>query len=168
MPEVNVDAKTDDEIETWIGNFERKGITHDPVYKRLLEERAKRQSRSLKPEVSMRHLYAMAQAGRFTTYGDLAKANGVPWNIARHAMNGAGGHLDRLLDICHARGMPLFTAICVNQAGLSSGGLSEEALKGFVGGAKRLGYHVTDESAFLHDCQVQCFEWAKSNPLHSS
>lgn len=58
--------------------------------------------------------------GRENTYGDLAKANDVPWSAARHAMNGAGGHLDRLLDICHARGLPLFTAICVNQEGLTA------------------------------------------------
>jgi hypothetical protein len=168
MPEVDLDAKSDDEIETWIGNFERKGKMNDPFFKRLLEERAKRQSRGLKPEVSLRHLYSTAQAGRFTTYGDLAKANDVPWSTARHAMNGAAGHLDRLLDICHARGLPLFTAICVNQEGLNDGELSGDALKGFVSGAKRLGYRVTDASAFLRDCQTQCFEWAKSHSLHSN
>src|SRR5215831_8874255 len=106
MPEIDFGTKSDDEIETWIGNYERKGATDDPFYKRLLIERAKRESRSLKPEVSLRLLNEMAQAGRFTTYGDLAKANGVPWNIARHTMNGPHGHLDRLLDICHAKGIP--------------------------------------------------------------
>jgi len=168
MPEIDLGTKRDDEIDTWIRNYERKGATDDPFYKTLLEERAKRQFRGLKPEVSLRHLNEMAQAGRFTTYGNLAKVNGVPWNVARHAMNGPQGHLDRLLDICHARGIPLLTAICVNQDGLKTGDLSDDALKGFVNGAKRLGYLVTDEKTFLRDRQRECFEWAKSPPPQSN
>lgn len=163
MPAIDLTTKTDEDIDTWIGNYERKGATADPLYKTLLEERAKRQSRGLKIEVSLRHLHETARAGRFTTYGDLADANGVPWNLARHAMNGPRGHLDLLLDVCHARSIPLFTAVCVNQAGLTSGELSEEALKGFVSGAKRLGHQITDQAAFLRDCQLESFEWAKTH-----
>jgi hypothetical protein len=167
MAEIDLTTKRDDEIETWIGNYERKSATDDPFYKRLLEERARRQSSGLKSEVSLRHLTAMAKAERFTTYGDLATESGVSWNIARHAMNGAHGHLDRLLDLCHARGIPLLTALCVNQKGVTTGELSEEALNGFVKGARRLGYEITDANAFLRDCQRQCFEWAKSQPPQS-
>ena len=79
-------------------------------------------------------------------------------------MNGNRGHLDILLEICHARSIPLLTAICVNQAGLETGDLGDDALRGFVSGAKRLGYSVTDEKAFLRDRQRECFEWAKSHP----
>ncbi|UFX46950.1 hypothetical protein HAP47_0009910 [Bradyrhizobium sp. 41S5] len=168
MPEIDLTTKTDNEIDTWIGNYERKGATADALYKKLLEERAKRQSRGLKIEVSLRHLHEAAFAERFTTYGDLAEANGVPWNLARHAMNGSHGHLDILLDVCHARGIPLLTAVCVNQGGLASGELSEEALRGFVSGAKRVGYYVTDEKAFLSACQRECFEWARSHPPGSA
>ncbi len=57
-------------------------------------------------------------------------------------MNGEGGHLDRLLDMCHARGLPLLTAICVNQEGLRTGHLSREALAGFIKGIRRRGYQV--------------------------
>jgi hypothetical protein len=76
-------------------------------------------------------------------------------------MNGSSGHLERLLDICHARELPLLTALCVNQSGVDTGDLGENALRGFVAGARRLGYKVTDANAFLLGCQQKCFEWAK-------
>src|SRR5438128_1690923 len=115
MATVDLKSKTDAELKSWISNHERKSATDTAFYKTLLEERARRQTSGLKLEISLHHLVSTAKARKFTTYGDLAKASGVPWNVARHAMNGAHGHLDRLLDLCHARGMPLLTALCVNQ-----------------------------------------------------
>ena len=103
------------EIANWIANHERLRKTDAPLYRALVEERARRFGDLLKPDVSIRRLTDAAKEGRFTTYGALAEANGVPWSKARHPMNGNGGHLDQLLDICHARGLPLLTAICVNK-----------------------------------------------------
>jgi hypothetical protein len=167
MAEIDLKSKTDDDIATWIENYEKKSATAQPFYKALLEERARRQTSGLKLEVSLRHLIETAKAGRFTTYGDLAKASDVPWSVARHAMNGAHGHLDRLHDLCHARGMPLLTALCVNQQGVTTGTLSADSLKGFVSSAKRLGHKVTDAHAFLRDCQTKGFDWAKNFNLHT-
>jgi hypothetical protein len=160
-------AKSDSEIETWIENHERSGATSAELYKRLLEERARRNSSGLKVENSLRLLSEAASAEKFVTYGDLAKASGVPWSQARHAMNGAHGHLDRLLDICHARGMPLLTALCVNQQSVETGELSENSMAGFISGAKRLGYSITDAEGFFKTCQKTCFEWAKSRSSQS-
>jgi hypothetical protein len=157
MIQADLKSKTDAEIDSWISNYERKSATDTAFYKALLEERARRQTSGLKLETSLRHLVEAAKARRFTTYGDLAKASGVPWNIARHAMNGPHGHLDSLLDICHARGMPLLTALCVNQQGIDTGKLSPDSLRGFVSGAKRLGYKII---SFLRECQMQSFKWA--------
>lgn len=75
-----------------------------------------------------------------TTYGALAAASGVEWSKARHRLNGPTGHLDRLLDICHFSSLPLLTAICVNQGNVADGELGEDALAGFVAGARRLGH----------------------------
>jgi hypothetical protein len=155
------EGKTDQDIEQWIKNYERNGATNEPFFKKLLEERARRQSKGLSLETSLNHLIAAARNEQFTTYGDLAKASDVPWSKARHAMNGSSGHLERLLDICHARGLPLLTALCVNQSGVDTGDLGENALRGFVAGAQRLGYKVTDANAFLLDCQQKCFEWGR-------
>jgi len=80
-------------------------------------------------------------------------------------MNGASGHLDVLLDVCHARRLPLLTAICVNQQGLRTGELEPHSLDGFAKGARRLGYPVTDPHAFLKERQRECFDWGKRNPL---
>ena len=76
-------------------------------------------------------------------------------------MNGSNGHLDRLLDICHARGLPLLTAICVNQGNIAGGELGEEALAGFVAGAHRLGLTVDDPIEFHHRCRDECWEWGE-------
>jgi hypothetical protein len=153
---------SDNQIDQWIKNHEEKSATASELYRRLLEERARRQSSGLNVENSLRHLIAAAKAGRFTTYGDLAAASNVPWGTARYAMNGQNGHLDRLLDICHARHIPLLTAICVNQQNIRTGKLSAESLKGFIKGAQRVGYSILNEEEFLRDCQKQCFEWAKT------
>ena len=158
---MNLSDKSDNEIEIWIKNHEKRNATDGNLYKSLLEERARRNSSGLRIEVSLSHLIEAAKQGKFTTYGDVGKANGVSWNAARHAMNGEGGHLDNLLDLCHARGMPLLTALCVNQQSVDTGDLSSESMRGFIKGAKRLGYLVTDEKAFLRECQQASFSWAQ-------
>ena len=156
-------TKTDDEIDVWIKNHEEKHQTHTDLYHALLEERSRRRSKLLNIEESLQHLMASARRCAFTTYGDLAGASGVAWEKARHAMNGAGGHLDALLDVCHARGLPLLTAICVNQKGVLDGTLEPSALEGFAKGAQRLGYPVTDSLAFLRGCQTDCFKWGQDS-----
>ena len=164
----DLSTKSDEQIGQWIKNHEEQGATDSPLFFALLEERARRRGQVLKPEVSLAHLTTSAKAGNFTTYGDLAKASDVPWNKARHLMNGAGGHLDQLLDICHARGMPLLPAICVNQEGIKSGKLSKEALTGFINGVRRLGYQVTftEADGFLRKCQEECYSWASNLITH--
>ncbi len=156
---------TDAQVNQMIANHERRpGGRELPKYLMLLEERACRAqlTQKLNLEKSMEQLRAAARCGVCITYGDLAKASSVAWSQARHQMNGANGHLDRLLDLCHARGLPLLTAICVNQAGVSTGELGEDALAGFATGARRLGLLVTEPRAFHHKCRDECWAWGKT------
>jgi hypothetical protein len=156
-----VSELTDDEIKTLIANHERAGATTAPRYREVVEEHALRFGKGLRVDVSLAHLKQAANERRFTTYGALAEANGVSWSQARRRMDGAHGHLDDLLSICHAHGLPLLTALCVNKEGLADGSLTDAALSGFTKGAQRLGYVVTDERAFLRNWQEQCFAWAR-------
>lgn len=164
---MDLSTKTDEELETRIKNYEdsnaHPGATALPFYRELLEERARRAQAKhrLNFECSMEHLKQAAIRQVCTTYGDLAKASGVEWSQARHQMNGPNGHLDPLLDLRHARGLPLLTAICVNQSSVSSGELEEDALAGFVAGARRPGISVTDERSFHHKCRDACCEWRR-------
>ena len=160
---MNLTNKNDNEIDTWIRNHEKRGATESPLYKQLLEERARRSDadHGLRVEASLEALERAAIQQVCITYGELAKASGVDWNHARHRMNGPSGHLDRLLDICHARGLPLLTAICVNQAGVRDGELGEAALAGFAAGARRLGIPVTDPLEFHHECRDECWSWGR-------
>lgn len=160
---ISFSDKSDKEIEQWIRNHERLGKTDSELFKELLEERARRAGKILDPEKSMELLIQAAKEQRFVTYGQLAAVNGVGWNAARHRMNGSGGHLDNLLDLCHSRGLPLLTSICVNQSGADTGDLSSEALAGFVAGARRLGHRIANHERveFLRRCQAESFRWGK-------
>lgn len=165
MTRVDLTRKLDAEIDSWIFNYEFREKTSDPFYFELLEERARRsqEKQALNLEKSLDALKAAARQGICITYGDLAKASGVEWSKARHQMNGKHGHLDRLLEICHARQLPLLTAICVNQGGLADGELEDSALLGFAEGARRIGRSVTDPLAFHHSCRDQCWAWGRAS-----
>jgi len=142
------------------------GATSLPFCPELLEERARRaQAKShVSVERSLDLLRRAAIEQRCVTYGDLAKARNVGWSQARHTMSGANGHLDRLPDICHARGLPMLPALCVNQSGLQTGELEESALSGFVTGARRVGFAVTDGLSYHHKCRDECREWGRTEP----
>jgi len=156
--------KTDDQIDHWIFNHERGHATDKPLYRELVEERARRgESRSnLKVERSISLLKQAAIEQRCVSYGDIAKASGVDWSKARHRMNGSGGHLDNLLDICFTQLLPMLPALCVNQNGVATGELEPAALTGFCNGARRLGFPVTDEIEFHHRARDQCWAWGAS------
>lgn len=160
-------TKTDPEIETWIKNHETKGRTAAPLYFQLLEERVRRgqAKQKLNFDRSLDHLKKAAIAQVCTTYGALAAASGIDWSQARHQMNGSNGHLDRLLDICHARRLPLLTAICVNQGSVLDCELGEDALVGFVAAAKRLGRTVENGREFHRQCRAKCWEWGLEHSI---
>lgn len=149
-------------IEQMIANYMRQsGGTDQPLFRELLEERARRDQpkQKLNFERSLDHLKQAAIRQECTTYGLLAEASGVKWSKARMQMNGASGHLERLLGLCHVRDLPLLTAICVNKGGLAEGELESDALAGFTAGARRLGLLVTDERAFHRRCRDECWRW---------
>lgn len=154
-------SKNDREIEQWIANHEAKDATAAPLYAALLKERVRRAQSTHKMSFksSLDHLKDAAIGQRCTTYGALAAASGVDWSKARHQMNGSDGHLDRLLDICHARGLPLLTAICVNQDKVEDGELGADALAGFANGARRIGISINDPLEFHHACRDACWAW---------
>jgi len=161
---VDLTKKTDAELNQWIANHERiPGGAAKPLYLKLLEERARRSqaTQKLNLERSLDHLKASAIGQVCTTYGDLAAASAVDWSQARHQMNGPSGHLDRLLDLCHARGLPMLPAICVNQANVKTGELGDDALAGFVAGARRLGLLVADERDFHRQKRDECWSWGR-------
>jgi hypothetical protein len=162
--------KSDSEIEQWIKNHEAKKATSIPFYRELLEERARRTQlkHTLNLERSLAHLKEAAIRQKCTTYGDMAKASGIEWSVARHQMNGPHGHLDRLLELCYARGFPLLTAICVNQDRLEEGELGDDALAGFVAGARRMGLAVTDERAFHNQSKEECWRWGREHSRAST
>ncbi|MBZ9857895.1 hypothetical protein LB566_29360 [Mesorhizobium sp. CA13] len=159
----NLSEKKDAEIDQWIRNHEQKRATGAPLYLQLLEERARRSQGKghLSIDKSLELLSQAAIEQRCVTYGDLAKASNVEWSQARHRMSGANGHLDRLLDVCHVRNLPMLPAICVNESGRDTGELEASALEGFAAGARRLGFAVADALSFHHQTRDACWQWGR-------
>ncbi|WP_292429097.1 AAA family ATPase [Mesorhizobium sp.] len=116
---------------------------------------------SLEINKSYRAILAAARQGRFITYGEVAQASEVEWRKARRPMP---SHLDRLLQVCHAREWPLITSIVVSRENLESGKLEGESLSGFVAGVRKLGVTVDDPETFLRQKQQEVFSWAKLAP----
>ncbi len=156
-------AKTDEQINALIRNHEDKNARGLPIYPLLLEERAKRaQAKSpLDFNKSLALLREAAMKQLCVSYGQIAEASGVEWSKARHQMNGAKGHLDGLLDICHAKGLPMLPAICVNKTNRETGELDPSAVLGFAEGARRLGHSFSDAHAFHRARQEECWAWGR-------
>jgi len=163
----NLQKRTDREIDNWIARHEEKGRTGDPLYLSLIEERNRRHGNGLTLKYSIPFLIGSARESRFVSYGDLADANSVAWNKARHKMNGTHGHLQDILCYCHARSWPLLTAIVVHKRHRETGEMDDFTLDGFVDGAQRLGYVALDRRQFLREHQKSCFSWAKSIQANS-
>jgi len=102
-----------------------------------------------------------ARAGRFISYGDLAKANNAPWQQVRYKMN---THLGELVRIAATRGWPIPSAIVSNQNNLESGTLDGSAREGFIAAAKENGFTIEDPAAFVKDQQRALFAWAPQAP----
>lgn len=160
---LDLTIKTDAQIKALIKNHEDKNAHDKPIYPLLLTERARRtQANSqLKFNNSLDLLRDAAAKQVCISYGQIAEASGVEWNVARHQMNGPKGHLDALLDICHTTGLPMLRAICVNKFNLQTGDLDSSALSGFTEGARRLGHSVFDERAFHRARQEECWAWGR-------
>ncbi len=165
MSKSDLTQKSPKEIDTWIRHHEEQEQTTAPLYLALLEERIRRArtQHKLDFDKSLDQLKQAAIEQRCTTYGALAAASGVEWSQARHQMNGLNGHLDRLLDLCVVQKLPLLTAICVNQGNVETGELGEDALKGFITGARRVGMKVYDALEFHHACREECWQWGREN-----
>lgn len=100
-----------------------------------------------------------ATAGRFLSYGEVAKHSNVPWNTARRPMP---QHLGDLCDYAYHRGWPLLSAIVVNKESLKTGLLEPLSLSGFIKAAESLGFQYTAPLTLLRNQQRQVFEWGKT------
>jgi hypothetical protein len=160
---IDLRSRTDDQINALIKNHEDKNARDRPIYPLLLEERARRaQAKGLLDfSKSLGLLREAAVKQNCVSYGQIAEASGVDWRVARHQMNGAKGHLDGLLDLCHAKGPPMLPAICVNKTNLGTGELDPSALPGFAEGARRLGHSFSDAHEFHRARQEECWAWGR-------
>jgi len=116
-------------------------------------------------EKSIDHLITCARRREFSTYLEIAKANGHTWEEVWLQMRGPKNHLDDILKFCHENNFPLLTAIVVQQENKKDGKLKPFALKGFVEGVGKLGIEVKNRSEFLKKCQKECFEFYQVLPL---
>ncbi|MGV3510819.1 MAG: hypothetical protein ACO1OX_02320 [Novosphingobium sp.] len=148
----------DKQIRNLIENYQRQNKGSDPYYHELLEENSRRSGNGLDFQKTLEAVKAAAREGRFLAYKELADRSGCEWNKVRHSIP---RHLQALLEYCHARGMPLLSAIVVNKHNAQTGRLDEASLTGFVRGVEEIGLVVADPESFLANEQQKIFEWAK-------
>jgi hypothetical protein len=149
-----------DGIEGAIRRHQEQGATDRPLYHALLAERSRRNSKYLSVEKTLDLLIQTARQKSYTTYKRVAEANGIDFSKVRYQV---GKHLDEIIDVCHSRGWPLLSSLCVKQNEVDSGNLSGDSLKGFIAGVRRHSIPVTDAYEFLRSAQAACFEWAEKN-----
>ena len=150
---------SDKQIKNLIENYQRQRKTFDPYFHALLEEHSKRIGNGLNFETTLKAVRSAAKDRRFLAYKELADQSGCEWNKVRHSIP---RHLQGLLEYCHARKMPLLSAIVVNKHNAATGKLDDASLSGFVKGVEELGIRVNDPEQFLRDEQARIFAWADS------
>ncbi len=151
---------SDGELANLVANYQRQGKVDDAYYLELLAEQAHRKGAGLNFDKTFQAVLKAAKDGRFLSYKQLADESDVEWTKVRYAMN---KHLDDLIEYAHRRGWPLISVIVVNQQHLDDGSMEASSAKGFCDAARRLGYSVTDEMAFVREQQARVFAWASGN-----
>ncbi|HEX3651330.1 MAG TPA: hypothetical protein VHU18_00745 [Rhizomicrobium sp.] len=157
MPD-NVDELTTEQLENLIANYRRKGKSDD-TYLRALAEHGKRIGKGLDFNTTMAVVKKAAREGRFVSYGEIAEASGADWNQVHYSV---GNHMYALIEYCHHHGWPLLSAIVVNKPNVKTGAMEPETLKGFIAGARALGYVVSEPQSFLNEQQQRVFGWARA------
>jgi hypothetical protein len=124
---------------------------------------------ALDPRLTVAAIRAAAEARRFLSYGDVAEASGLPWNLARRRMD---PHLFGVCRWATRRGWPLLSALVVDKRSVAHGAMRGRPLIGFARAAERAGRFVgEDAAAFLAREQEAVFDWAErvrgSDELHN-
>ncbi|MGL4729850.1 MAG: hypothetical protein ACRCWO_13960 [Bosea sp. (in: a-proteobacteria)] len=156
---IDPSSKSRVELDRMIVRYQAQGLTSDLQYLAYVEEYGRRTAPGLSPDASIAAIRESAQLGRFISYGDVAKASGKDWQKVRRLIP---AHLDQILWLAHQRGWPLITAIVVNKQHVATGDMEPTSLAGFIEGARRLKFIVTDEVAILKEQQRTTFDWAKA------
>lgn len=161
---MNIDVTTlsNDQLSALIDNHRVKGATIKPLYIDALAELARRTHSGLDFSITIKVITDAAKRGKFLSYKQLADASGAKWSKVHWSV---GPHLDSLIEYCFRNGLPILSAIVVNQANVDQGTLDTESLKGFVAGVRRVGISVTDAERYYRDEQQRVFEWGKIRPL---
>jgi len=146
-------------LKNLIENYRRKKLS-DETYLTALAEQARRLGNGLNFDTTIKVVTAAAREGKYISYGQVAQASGANWQQVHYAIS---RHLGDLIEYCHRNGLPLLSAIVVNQHNLKTGEMELETLKGFIGGVRAVGVEVGDEQHFLRQEQDRVFAWAKSS-----
>ena len=107
---------------------------------------------------SIEAIRAAAAEHRFISYGQIARASGVPWSMSvRSQMR---PHLEGVCDSMLKEAGAMISAVVVNQDNLQTGALDPQSLSGFADCARRLGLGIVeDREAFLREQQRLTFGW---------
>lgn len=157
MPPRPIGEHTTIELQNIVKNHRERGKTDAPRYLEAFEELGRRRGQGFEFEKSLTLIRDAAAERRFLSYKQLADAHGLEWSRVRYAIN---NHLGDLLEYSHLKGIPLLSAIVVNQQNVATGSMEPKTLTGFALAARALGYAFGDDATFLKEQQEAVFQWA--------
>jgi len=141
-------------------NYERRDKTKDPVFVAILAELQRKEGGGLNFEKSLEVIRDAAREGRCLSYKEVVESSDIEWSKVRYKV---GPMLDRMLEWCYRRGIPLLPVIVVNKDMLETGQLRGDSLAGFVRGCERLGIEVTPSPEVFADAEkARVFDWART------
>lgn len=160
---IDYSGKTKLELDNIIANNHPDKRGNRERYLSAQEEREKRYPGGLNFEKSIGIVTRAAKEGRCVSYKDISTESGVTFNKVHWSM---AGHLGRLVEYGHHRGLPMLSAVVVNEAEKATGKLKPESLKGFIECAHKLGIEVgDDEEGFLEQQQQAVFKAAAEGKM---
>jgi len=158
-PEIDVALLDDGRLEALMENHRRRGELTAPLFGKAVAELARRRTGPLDLHKTLAFVRKAAAARRFVSYGDIARDQNLAWDRVRYAMN---EHLGLLVRWAQQQGLPMLSAIVVNQQSVATGRMNSATLKGFAAAAEWLGYAVDDPDTFLREQQAACFAWGRT------
>jgi len=160
MPLRPISEHSTGELQNLVRNHRDRGATSAPRYLEAFEELGRRRGQGFVFDRSLTLIRQAAVERRFMSYKELADAHGLEWSRVHYAIN---THLGDLIEYAHLKGIPLLSAIVVNQKNVATGEMEPSTLRGFANAARELGYEFEDDAVFMREQQEAVFQWASAS-----
>lgn len=156
---VDLEAKATKDLETIVANCVRLNRTNDAVFAAANKILETRRTGEYNIEKTIAVIRKQGLLRSFLSSKDIADASGLNWVKTRR---GAPPHLNDVCAYTNSKGWPFLTAIVVNKDKISTGEMTPDNLKEFLGAVRAAGHEVDiEDAAFVKREQQRVFAWCR-------